>query len=332
VTPRQPAPTGLLPAVAGADAAAAGADADAPQLVGRATRRYASAFSDLLTLLRPRQWAKNAAVALALLDSPRWSAAVVLRTGWATLLFTLASGLVYVTNDIADRGLDRNHPVKRHRPIASGRFGLRWALLYACALAALLVTAAVAGPRMALWPLAGYIVMNLAYSRALKHVPIVDIYVVSAGFVLRLLQGYAGTGGHVSGWLAAAVLAACLALVLGKRRQELAAGTAYRPALSGYNLVLTDHLLASCATLAVTAFLLYIRTDAPVGTYHAVLLAVAAPLSLFGMFRYLQAVLVHGLGADPVATLLRDRLILAAAGLLAAAVLVAAALSHRLAA
>jgi decaprenyl-phosphate phosphoribosyltransferase len=307
VTASQPVPTGLLPAAAGA-------------------------VSDLLILLRPRQWAKNAAVALALLDSPRWSASVVLRTGWAALLFTLASGLVYVMNDIADRRLDANHPVKCHRPIASGRLGLRWAVLYACALAGLLVTAALAGPRMPLWPLAGYILMNLAYSRALKHVPIVDICVVSAGFVLRLLQGYAGTGGHVSGWLATAVLTACLALVLGKRRQELAGGTAYRPALSGYNLALTDHLLASCATLAVAAFLLYLRTDAPVGSYHAVLLAVATPLSLFGMLRYLQAVLVQGLGADPVATLLRDRLILGAAGLLAGAVLVAAALSHHVAA
>lgn len=327
MTPRQSVPTGLLPVVAGGDPAAA----DASRVVGRATQRYASAVSDLLTLLRPRQWAKNGVVALALLDSPRWSATVVLRVGWAALLFTLASGLVYVMNDITDRTLDGNHPVKRHRPIASGRLGLRWALLYVCALATLLATAAVTGPRLSLWPLAGYVLMNLAYSRVLKHVPLVDICMVSAGFVLRLLQGYAGTGGRVSGWLATAVLTACLALVLGKRRQELAAGAAHRPALSGYNVVLTDHLLASCATLAVAAFLLYVRTEAPVGTYHPVLLAVAAPLSLFGMFRYLQAVLVHGLGADPVATLLRDRLILADAGLLAGAFLVTTVLSHHLA-
>ncbi|MFY1632108.1 UbiA prenyltransferase family protein [Solwaraspora sp. WMMB335] len=287
--------------------------------------RLARTGADLLNLVRPAQWPKNLlAVPLALLDTPAWSVATLARIGWAVLLFTMASALVYVVNDVADRRLDRRHPSKRTRPVASGRISPTGAWLFAAALAGLLVAGVAVGPTFAWWPLAAYLVLNLAYSRWLKHVPLLDICVVATGFVLRVVLGYTATGGPVSVWLLTAVFATCLVLILGKRRQELAAdGAAHRPALRGYNLNLADQLLTVNATVAVTGFLLYLNSDAPVGVHRNALLLAAVPLTLFGISRYLQAVLVRRGGGDPVRTVLRDRLIIVTAMLLAGVVGVA---------
>ncbi|MDG4766357.1 UbiA prenyltransferase family protein [Solwaraspora sp. WMMD406] len=296
------------------------------RLAGHLTR----ATADLVALTRPRQWIKNLfAVPLALLDAPVWSATTLARIGWAVLLFTLASSLVYAVNDVADRRLDRGHPVKRARPVASGRISPAGAALFAAVLGALLILAITAGPAMSWWPLAAYLGLNLAYSRWLKHVPLLDICVVAAGFVLRVVLGYAATGGPVAVWLLTSVFATCLVLILGKRRQELAvAGATHRPALRGYNLGLVDQLLTVNATVAVVGFLLYLRSEAPVGVYRNALLLAAVPLTLFGVSRYLQAVLVRRGGGDPVRTLLRDRFIVATTALLAAVVGVALFAAH----
>lgn len=295
---------------------------DGPPRVARRGMRVAA---DLIRLARPAQWSKNILVIpLALASAPEWTAGAVLRTAWAVVVFCLASSLVYVVNDISDHALDRDHPVKRLRPIAQGRVSLPAARVFAAGIAAVLCVAVAAGPALPWWPLYAYVALNFAYSRWLKHVPLLDVCVVAAGFGLRVTQGHGATGGAVSGWLLVAVLTACLVVLVGKRRHELAtAGVAHRPALRGYNVAFADQLLAVNAILAVLTFLLYLRFDAPVGGYQNSLSAVAAPLVLFGVFRYLQSVLVARRGGDPVRTLLRDRLIVADAVLLTIAVVVA---------
>lgn len=285
---------------------------------------------NLLTLVRPHQWTKNLfVIPLALLDAPQWTVAAALRVGWAVVLFTLASCLVYVLNDIADRGLDRVHPDKCSRPVAAGTVSLLVAWAYAGVLAGLLAVAVLAGQPVQWWPLGAYVLLQLAYSSGLKHVALVDVCLVSGGFALRLAQGYAAVGIPASGWLLAAVFSGCLLLILGKRRHELAvAGATHRPALSGYTVALVDHLIGLSATVAVTATLLYLGLDAPVGPYQDVLLVATLPLVVLGVFRYLQAVLVLRLGGDPVRTLLRDRLLLADATLLTAIVLAVLVAAH----
>jgi 4-hydroxybenzoate polyprenyltransferase len=286
--------------------------------------------TDLLTLLRPRQWAKNLmTVPLALLDAPPlWTVGLLGRVGWAVLLFVIVSALVYVVNDIADRELDRHHPLKSHRPIAAGRIPVALAWCLAGALTALLTVCALHDPA-ATWPVWVYLAVNIVYSRWLKHLPLVDICVVAGGFGLRVLLGYEATGGGPSGWLLTAVFAVCLVLIVGKRRHELSmTGAAHRPALRGYNLALADHLLGLNAALALIASLLYLRFDAQFGTHRDTVLMMAVPLALFGVFRYLQAVLVLRSGGDPIRTVLRDRLIMGAAGLLAAVVCTALVATH----
>jgi decaprenyl-phosphate phosphoribosyltransferase len=276
-----------------------------PRSFSERSRRSAR---DLFSLLRPGQWPKNLVVLLPLLDPAllRWGNAG--RAGLAVLAFILASAAVYVTNDIADRARDRAHLTKRHRPIASGRVSPWTAGVLAALLAAGL--AAVIGAAVTQWwPLLAYLVVNVAYSLVLKHVPLVDLFVVASGFVLRLVQGYVVIDAPSSGWLTLCVLAVCLLLILGKRRHELrAGGVAHRPALAGYNEHLVDQLLVLTAAITLITYQLYVSTFSA-----AALLTV--PFALFALFRYLQVVLVNAGGGSPVRVLLRDRVMLVNAAL-----------------
>jgi len=147
----------------------------------------------------------------------------------------------------------------------------------------------------------------VSYSLGLKHAPLLDVFLVAAGFTLRMLQGYVVLEADVSGWLLTCVFSLCLLLTVGKRRQELVATEgAHRPALRGYTVALTEQLMLLVAVLAAGSYLLYLRTEAPLDGYGPAAAAASVPLALFGLFRYLQLVLVRGAGEDPVRTLLRD--------------------------
>ncbi|HCT76848.1 MAG TPA: hypothetical protein DGT23_09720 [Micromonosporaceae bacterium] len=156
------------------------------------------------------------------------------RMGLMVAAFIVASSMVYVVNDIADRKRDRLHPDKRHRPIASGEVSVAAATALAAALAVPLVALIGVLTLQDAWPVLLYLALNAAYSWKLKHFPLLDVFTVATGFVLRLVGGYEATGDPIAEWLLFCVLALCLVLILGKRRHELAAGGAgHRPALSG---------------------------------------------------------------------------------------------------
>ncbi|PCG86419.1 prenyltransferase [Streptomyces sp. WZ.A104] len=261
-----------------------------------------------LALLRPGQWPKNLLVVPLALIGGAPDATTAVRVAVALGAFVLASSLVYVLNDIADVERDKRHPVKRHRPLASGQMSMASAVATALVLGALLVPALLTlGPGSALIILL-YLAVNGAYSWKLKHLPLLDVFVVAAGFVLRLLGGYEAAERPVEMWLVLTVLASCLVLILGKRRHELSvSGTGHRPALVGYSAHFLDLVLVLCSALALFGYLLYLRTESGFGPY-ALLTAVCA---LFALFRYLQIVIVDGGGGEPVKTLLRDRVMLA---------------------
>ncbi|MFJ8434794.1 UbiA prenyltransferase family protein [Kitasatospora sp. NPDC094019] len=271
-----------------------------------------------LALLRPGQWPKNILVVPLPLLGADLAWGMTARTAVAVGAFVLASSLVYVVNDLADIERDRRHPVKRHRPLASGRIAPRTAVGLALLLAALLVPPLVAaGPGVAA-PVLLYLGVNAAYSWRLKHLPLLDVFVVATGFVLRLLGGYGASGRPLSAWLVLTVLTLCLVLIVGKRRHELGvAGSGHRPALVGYSAHFLDLVLVLCSGLTVVGYLLYLRTES--GYETGALLT--APLALFALFRYLQIVVVHAEGGNPVHTLLRDRAMLATAALWAALLL-----------
>jgi decaprenyl-phosphate phosphoribosyltransferase len=279
------------------------------QADGRHADRRPRRFAGLVALSRPLHAMKNLLlVPVALVDAPQWTSGQLVTIGWPILAFTLAGAAVYVGNDIADRDRDRHHPVKRHRPIAAGGISVRAGILYCTTLLALLATLVALAPGGPYWPVLVYLALNIAYSRGLKHVPLVDIGIVALGFVLRVVQGYVTLGTPVSAWLVVAVFSMCLFLLNGKRRHELiTAGLAHRPALHGYSVELIDQLLPLCGMLSVVAGLTYLATEAPLGDYQQLAVLLSAPVALFVLFRYLQVLVLHRDGGDPVRILLRDK-------------------------
>ncbi|HEY0805885.1 MAG TPA: UbiA prenyltransferase family protein [Pseudonocardiaceae bacterium] len=261
--------------------------------------------ADLLALVRPAHCVKSLAVVpLAGLYPAAWRATSLGRLGWAVLAFVIASGVVYVLNDIADRHRDRQHPVKRDRPIAAGRVTVPTAITFAALLTGLLVVLLPATLPGRWWPVAAYLALNVAYTCRLKHVPLVDVLTVAMGFVLRVVGGCVAVGVPAGGWLPISVFCGCLLMTLGKRRAELAAsaGRAHRPALRGYSAHLVELLMLLTAALAAMSYFLYANTDLAPGGIAPL---VTAPCALYGLFRYLQLALEDG--ADPVRLLLGDR-------------------------
>jgi 4-hydroxybenzoate polyprenyltransferase len=167
------------------------------------------------------------------------------------------------------------------------------------------------GPWRAAGPVTAYLALNFCYVRWLKNVPIVDVFVVAAGFVLRVAFGAVAAGVALSIWLATLVFSGSLVLSLGKRRHEARikdmSAEAHRPTLRVYATALADHLILIAAVLSVLSFIFHLRSAAVVQPFGYTMAFLATPLVLFGLFRYLQLLIVENAGGDPSRILFRDR-------------------------
>lgn len=248
----------------------------------------------LLRLLRPGQWIKNALVPLPLVFAGllRQPGAAMAALG-ATLLFCAASSACYVMNDLHDLEADRRHPVKRlERPLASGsvtRAQAKWLLLPLYGLTAL---GAWWQPALGV-VLVSYLLLNLGYARVWKHRPIVDLFVLATGFVLRVLGGAVVIGTMLSAWMGTTVL--CLALFLAalKRLQELRRhGAASRPVLNHYSEALLLRYAELSAGTALLCYALFALTARPA-------LAPTLPIVMAGLFRCWYVVEIKGKGESP---------------------------------
>lgn len=266
---------------------------------------------------RPQQWIKNGFVLTGLLFG---HAAGALDTVFAALAagvaFCLMSSAVYAMNDCFDRERDREHPEKRDRPIASGQVSPGQAVVFALLLAAAsLLVGAWAGTMVAAI-LAGYALLNLGYSLGLKRVPVVDVFIIAAGFMLRILAGTLGIGIQPSRWLLLCGFLVTLFLGFAKRRAELSrlaehAGQ-HRPVLDAYSESFLDGVVLVCAAGMLLTYGFYTVSPETVAT-HGTDLAPTLPFVLFGTFRYLFRLRHCGGGGDPTAEFLRDPWLLAAA-------------------
>ena len=265
----------------------------------------------LLKTMRPRQWTKNAFVFFALVfDKQLLHLPAFLNTLAGFALFCLVSSAVYIFNDLADLEADRQHPEKKNRPLPSGQLprGAAWT-------AGVLLAAVTLPLGWMLSPffagvLAFYFLINLAYSRWLKHVPILDVMIVAAGFVLRVHAGT--TLIHVerfSPWLYAVTTLGALYLGFGKRRAELAllahgAGS-HRKVLEGYTLPLLDQYITIVSAATILAYSLYTFSAPNLPANHSMMLTI--PFMAYIIFRYLYIIQVtHDAGA-PEEVLLTDR-------------------------
>ena len=265
----------------------------------------------LLKTMRPRQWAKNAVVFTALVfDVKLFDPAYLVRTAIAFALLCLLSSAVYILNDIADIEKDRQHPTKRFRPLAAGTLSNGTAV--AAAIVFLIV--AIGGAfvlSMGFGALALlYFVVNLLYSFWLKHVVIVDVLMVSAGFIIRVGAGTVlFPVQRFSPWLYVCMTLLSLFIILGKRRHEITllahGANNHRAVLANYNLDLLDHMISIVTTSAVIAYSFYTFSAENLPKNHTMMLTV--PFVLYGIFRYLYLIHVRQEGGAPDELLFRDR-------------------------
>jgi len=264
-----------------------------------------------LELLRPRQWVKNAFVLVGLVFGHAWrDPAKVDAALWTTLAFCLASGAVYAFNDARDAAQDRDHPDKRHRPVARGDVTPREALLLSfAAAAASLCIAAAAGPRAA-GLIAAYLAMSAAYTLVLKRLAVVDVVVIAAGFMLRLLAGTVGIGIEPSHWLIACGFLLTLFLGFAKRRAEMArlaeAAGRHRAVLEQYSIGFLDKAVAFCAAAMVAAYAWYTLAPETARLHGTDRLVLTLPWVALGTLRYLHRLRRGDGGGDPTEELLRD--------------------------
>jgi 4-hydroxybenzoate polyprenyltransferase len=282
----------------------------------------------LVISLRPRQWTKNLAVFIGIIFARRlFSPPSFERAALACVVFCLVSSCIYLFNDLLDLENDRRHPTKRLRPLAAGKLPVVWAiatigvLILACSGITLLIFnvrpdrhdlyANLGGANLLFaLTIVAYLVLMALYSIRLKHVVLIDVFIIAAGFALRILAGAVVIPVYISPWLYMVTCLLSLFLALSKRRHELTllrgqAGD-HRQILREYSIPMLDQMITIVATATIMAYSLY-TFEGNTGDHR---LLITVPLVLYGIFRYLYLVYMRMEGGSPEEVLLRDRHIL----------------------
>ena len=266
----------------------------------------------LLVSLRPEQWTKNLLVFAGVLFGGRLTDRDAVASAVATfLVFCTLSGAVYLFNDIADRTADQNHPLKRVRPLAAGRLAVGTVLIAGLVLAGVGLLVAFAINTQLGFVAAGYLVLLTAYSFALKHIVIVDVLLIAAGFVLRAIAGAVAVDVPIGHWLLICTTLLALFLALSKRRHErtlLAEGAAdHRPSLGEYSPYLLDQMIGVVTSSTLIAYTVYATSADTAARLGTAKLGLTIPFVLYGIFRYLYLVHQKQGGGNPTTMLLTDR-------------------------
>jgi 4-hydroxybenzoate polyprenyltransferase len=265
----------------------------------------------LFKTMRPRQWTKNVFVLAALVfDLKLGNPDALLRTMAGFVIFCLLSSVVYIINDVADVEADRQHPVKCNRPIASGKLPIPVALLSAAVLMVIILPISYFLSFFFFLIACAYFLINLAYSKWLKHVVIIDVLIIAACFVLRVGAGVSLIAvERFSPWLYVCMTLLALYMGFGKRRAELALLTdganLHRKVLEGYSIPFLDQLITIVSASTIIAYSLYTFSAPNVPEDHSMMLTI--PFVMYAIFRYLYLVQVKHLGGAPEDMILTDR-------------------------
>ncbi len=267
----------------------------------------------LIREMRPKQWLKNGVIFAALVFDRQLGPShldAVLHTLAGFGVFCLLSGVVYIINDIADIEADRQHPQKCKRPIASGDLSVRTAVISACVILFIITPISIwLSLYFALVALA-YFVLNLAYSRWLKHIVLIDVLAIALGFVLRVAAGVTLIQvTRFSPWLYICVTLGALFIGFGKRRAELVLlaqdANSHRKVLDGYTLPFLDQCILIVSSTTIIAYSLYTFSAPNLPANHIMMLTI--PFVLYGVFRYLYVNQVENQGGAPEDVILSDR-------------------------
>jgi len=269
-------------------------------------------FKALIKSMRPRQWAKNVFLLAAIVfDRQLTNPTAMARTMAGLIIFCLLSSTVYLLNDIADIEADRNHPLKRLRPIASGALPLNAAIFASILLMAISLPAAyLLSPSFAIIAII-YFLLNLAYSKYLKHVPLIDVMVLAAFYVIRVVAGVSLIQvERFSPWLYVVTTLLALYIGFGKRRGEILLlqevnMDSTRKVLEGYSLSFLDQLITIVSGTTIVSYSLYTFSAPNLPENHTMMLTI--PFVVYGIFRYLYLIQIKGEGGAPDELFLTDK-------------------------
>jgi 4-hydroxybenzoate polyprenyltransferase len=265
----------------------------------------------LLKAMRPKQWAKNIFIFAPLVfDRKLTNVDAVLHTIAGTIIFSLIASVVYIINDIADVEADRQHPTKRNRPIAAGKLPIN----YAWAAAGLILLVCFPLAYLLSWQFAliclAYLLLNLAYSKWLKHIVLLDIIVLASFYVIRVAAGVTLIEvERFSPWLYIFTTFLALLIGTGKRRAELSeiaeGANAQRRVLDGYTLVFLDQLITLASGMTIITYSLYTFSAPKLPDNHVMMLTI--PFIIYSVFRYQYLLQVQNIGGAPEDVVLSDR-------------------------
>lgn len=270
-------------------------------------------MNDIIRIIRPQQWVKNMFVFIplffggSLFDLSDWLASAV-----AFVEFSLAASAVYCLNDIVDVEADRRHPTKCLRPIAAGKVSVRHATVLAVVLAVLSVASSAVVPGGLLpWVVVSYLAMNAAYCLSLKDYAIVDVCIVSAGFVLRVVAGGVSTDIALSRWIVMMTFLLTLFLSFAKRRDDVLimndTGVAPRRNTSRYNLTFINQAITITGSVMLVCYIMYTVSPEVISRFRSPNLYMTSFFVILGLLRYVQLTVVDCRSGDPTRLVLSDR-------------------------
>lgn len=267
----------------------------------------------IIKLLRPHQYIKNGFVFLGPLFGHQWSILTITQATLAFIAFCLMSSAVYVLNDIVDIHADKEHPTKCKRPLPSGKVSIPLAKFL---LVALVICSTILSYTVSLWVtlfVSIYFLMNILYSWKLKHIVILDVFIISAGFMLRILTGTVGLGIDPTAWLLLCGLMVTLFLGFSKRRAELlvlessgADSNITRKVLDDYSPALLEQFIGITAACTILSFGLYTVSPQTIALHGTDDLIYTLPFVIYGVFRYLFLLHHKAKGSDTAKDLLTD--------------------------
>ncbi|MCE1166336.1 MAG: decaprenyl-phosphate phosphoribosyltransferase [Bacteroidetes bacterium] len=269
-------------------------------------------ITKLISLIRPKQWIKNLFVFAPILFAGQLLNFQILSKNFlAFAAFCLTSSIVYIINDIVDIDADRIHKKKRFRPLASGEIKVKEAVIFGFILVLpILLIISQLDIKFTLVILI-YFLLNVLYTFKFKHVVILDVFIISIGFMLRVEGGAAAIGVAFSNWMMLTTIFLSLFLAISKRRAELS-GTDnenienQRKVLEHYDISFTDQMNTVAVTGTIICYALYTVSDKAVTTFHTENLIYTTPFVIYGMFRYLYLLHKKNLGESPEQIVTKD--------------------------
>jgi 4-hydroxybenzoate polyprenyltransferase len=266
---------------------------------------------NLSKLIRVHQWHKNAFVMLGFFAlGDYYNYPLLIKSAVIFIAFCFASSAVYILNDYFDIEADKKHPYKKNRPLASGAIKTGAALLLAAIFFSLCLGISFSVSNTAFIIIVLYLANNIAYSIALKKYPIIDVFQIGLGFMLRIFAGTAGIGIHISEWMILTGLMISLLIGFAKRFAELDCSDSshdHREVLQEYSIDILRSFMIIMASATIITYSLYTLSPRSVELHGTVNLLYTTPFVVFGIFRFLYIVLFHKSGDDPSSQIFKDK-------------------------